>query len=301
MRTRRNWREADEALAFLSVLLFLRAVTSVDASSPAAIRRAPTEPAISCFIRTKNEERTVARVVEAALQVADEVVLVDSGSTDKTVPLAQAAGARVVDAPWLGGGKQKRLGEDACKHDWVLDLDADEVVTPELAAEIRAQFATGEPGVSAFEMHMVTAPPVGKPWVNFNVVDRRKLYDKRVLRAPDHPNWDQFKVPAGVKVGHLRAPLLHHSFRDLAHLEDKFNRNSSGRARDTKLRPFWLVALRLLLARPLYFLNQYIRRGLWRGGWYGFMVANIAAHGRWLKDAKMMETHLRERNKKTGA
>jgi hypothetical protein len=146
-----------------------------------------------------------------------------------------------------------------------------------------------------YELMMATSPPVGKPWRTFNLVDRRKLYDRRVVRQPDHPNWDQFKVPTGVRVERLKAPLLHYSFRDLAQLEDKFNRNSSGRARDTELRPFWVVALRMLFAKPFYFLNQYVRRGLWRAGWYGFAVASIAAHGRWLKDAKMLEIHLRNR------
>jgi len=252
-------------------------------------------PPISCYIRTKNEERMIGDVIRAAQQVAAEVVLVDCGSTDKTIEIAEALGARVVRAPWLGGGKQKRLGEEACVHDWLLDLDADEVVTPELAEEIRALFAHGEPDAPIYELMMATAPPVGGVWFNYNLVDRRKLYDRRVVRQPDHPNWDQFKAPAGVRVGRLNGRLLHYSFRDLAHLEDKINRNSTGRARDTQLRPFWVVAIRMLLARPLYFLNHYLRRGLWRAGWYGIAVSSIAAHGRWLKDAKMLEIHLRRR------
>ncbi len=251
---------------------------------------------ISCYIRTKNEERMVGDVIAAAQQVAGEVVIVDSGSTDRTIEIADGLGARVIKAPWLGGGKQKRIGEDAARHNWVLDLDADEIVTPDLAAEILRWFENGEPQVDFFQMKMATAPPVGRPWLDFNLVDRRKLYDKRVVRAPDHANWDQFEVPANARVGKLRTPLIHFSFRDLAQLEDKFNRNSTGRALDTKLKPFWLCAARLLFGRPLYFLNQYLRRGLWRGGWYGFAVANIAAHGRWLKDAKMMEIHLRRRS-----
>ena len=268
----------------------------------ASAERAPTAPAkgkapLSAFIRAKNEERKIGDVISAALLVADEVVVIDSGSTDKTIEIASRAGARVVNAPWLGGGRQKRLGEDAAKHDWVLDLDADEIVTPELAAEIAALFARGEPAAPVYEMLMATAPPVGKPWRSYNLVDRRKLYDKRVIRAPDHANWDQFTVPVGLRVGKLRAPLLHYSFRDLAQLEDKFNRNSSGRANDTALRPFWICVLRMLFAKPFYFLNQYLRRGLWRAGWYGFAVANIAAHGRWLKDAKMVEIHLRNRER----
>ena len=117
--------------------------------------------------------------------------------------------------------------------------------------------------------------------------------------------WSLFlPLPFGIhphQLCRLRSPLLHYSFNDLSHLEDKFNRNSSGRARDTKLRPFWIVALRLIFGEPLYFLNQYLRCGLWQGGSYGFAVARIAAHGRWLKDAKMMEAHLRARNEKPGA
>lgn len=255
-------------------------------------------PPITCYIRAKNENRVIERVIRAAFQAVDEVVVIDSGSTDGTIEIAHAAGARVIKAEWFGGGKQKRLGEDAARNNWLLDLDADEIVTPELAAEIRAVFANGEPPFPIYETLMATIPPVGKPWMTFNLVDRRKLYDRRVVRQPDHANWDQFKTPAGVRVGKLKSPLLHYSFRDLAQLEDKFNRNSSGRARDTKLRPFWIVALRVALAKPLYFFNIYVRRGLWRGGWYGFACAQVSAHGRWLKDAKMLEAHIRLRDEK---
>lgn len=259
-----------------------------------------SNPPVSAYIRAKNEERMIGDVVRAALQVASEVVVLDSGSTDRTREIAEQAGARVIEGPWLGGGRQKRVAEDACVHDWLLDLDADEIVTPELAQEIRELFGAGEPPEPIYEMKLATSPPVGAVWSAFNLVERRKLYDRRVIRQPDHPNWDQFKVPPGVRVGRLNARLIHYSFRDLAQLEDKFNRNSTGRARDTELKPFWFVVLRLLFAKPFYFLNQYVRRGLWRAGWYGFAVANIAAHGRWLKDAKMLEIHLRNQEARRG-
>lgn len=258
------------------------------------------QPPISCYIRTKNEERLIGEVIRAAAAAVDEVVLIDCGSTDRTIEIAETAGARVVSSPWLGWGKQKRLGEDAAKHNWVLDLDADEIVTPELAEEIRALFANGEPPRPVYQLMMATAPPVGAPWMNYNLVDRRKLYDKRVIRIPDHAMDDQIKPPTGMQLGHLKGRLLHRSFTELAQLEDKFNRHSSAAARDTKLKPLWLVMLRLLFAKPFYFLNQYLRRGLWRAGWYGFAVANIAAHGRWLKDAKMLEIHLRKRERTPG-
>ena len=268
-------------------------MTTTEAPATAASRPAPTHPAISCYIRAKNEERLIGRVIEAALQVAQEVVVVDSGSTDRTIEIAEAAGARVVHAAWLGGGKQKRIGEDAARNEWMLDLDADEVVTPALAAEIKALFANGQPPCPVYELSLVTAPPVGEPWWNSTIVYRNRLYDRRQIHARDHAGWDQLEIPPGMAVGKLKNRLLHCSFRDLAQLEAKFNRSSSSRAEDTALKPFWQVALRMTFGRPFYFFHHYIIRGMWRGGWYGFAVAGICAHGRWLKDAKMMETHLK--------
>lgn len=250
---------------------------------------------ISCYIRTLNEARMVGKVIEAAQQIASEVVIVDSGSTDATIDIATKLGARVVNQPWLGNGKQKRVAEDLCNNNWLLDLDADEIVTPAFAAEVRGLFANGEPAAPIYETMLVTAPPFGEPWMKFGVTDRRKLYDRRVVRQPDHPAWDQFDVPPGVEVGRIKEPLMHYSFRDLEHLASKLNHWSGISARESKLKPFWWVFLRVLAARPVYFLKQYLGRGLWRAGYYGVAVAGLSAYGRWLRDIKMLEIHLRRR------
>ena len=156
---------------------------------------------VSCYIRALNEQGGIARVIASVRGIVGEIVVVDSGSTDATVALARAEGARVVHQDWLGNGRQKRFGEDQCRNDFLLDLDADEIVTPELADEIRALFATGSPSQPIYELKLVTAPPVGEPWWNSGVVYRKKLYDRRIVRAPDHKVWDQFEVPKGIQVG----------------------------------------------------------------------------------------------------
>ena len=115
-------------------------------------------------------------------------------------------------------------------------LDADEVVSPALAEEIRTLFADGPPSLPIYELRLVTMPPVGRPWTNSRIAYRRKLYDRRVVRAPDHKAWDQFEVPPAVKVGRLAGDLLHYSFRDLAQLVEKMNRASSARAREGRQR-----------------------------------------------------------------
>ena len=255
---------------------------------------------VSCYIRTLNEQGGIARVIASVRGVVGEVLVVDSGSTDATVAIARAEGARVVHQDWLGNGRQKRFGEDQCSNDFLLDLDADEVVTPELADEIRALFATGSPSQPIYELKLVTAPPVGEPWWNSGVVYRKKLYDRRIVRAPDHKVWDQFEVPKGIQVGRLSAALLHYSFRDLRHLAEKLNRGSTVRARDTPLRGRVNVGLRVLFALPFYFLKHLVFRGLFRAGLYGFAVAGISAYGRWLRDFKMYERILADRVRQPG-
>ncbi|MCI4660754.1 MAG: glycosyltransferase family 2 protein [Neomegalonema sp.] len=249
---------------------------------------------LSCYIRTLNEERMIGAVIRAAQQIADEVILVDSGSSDATLAIAAALGARVIEQPWLGNGSQKRVGEAACRHDWVLDLDGDEIVTPALADEIRALFADGGPEQSVYALQLVTAPPIGEPWWTFARSPRNKLYDRRAHQIPDHKAWDQLELPKGLRPPLLDAALLHYSFRDFEQYMAKWNRVSTVRAREAGLKSRFSCVLRILFALPFYFLKHYLGRGLFRAGIYGFAISMGAAFGRWMRDVKMYETHRRK-------
>lgn len=253
------------------------------------------KPPVSAYIRTKNEQRMIADVVKAALQAADEVIVIDSGSTDETVALATAAGARVIQQNWLGSGRQKRFAEDQCRHDWLLDLDADEIVTPELAEEIRALFATGVQARGVYRTPVAIAPPVGEPWIGFGGVIRHKLYDRRIVRAPDHAAWDQFEISSGVATGALKSPILHYAFSDTAHLVEKLNRNSSTRARELEPKPAPVLILRIFFGLPFYVAKRYLLDGLFRGGVYGFAFSMLSGFGRWMRDVKMYERRVKER------
>jgi glycosyltransferase involved in cell wall biosynthesis len=248
-------------------------------------------PPISCYIRTKNEERLIARTIEAALKVAREVVIVDSGSNDGTIELAEGLGAKVVHQSWLGSGLQKRVGEDNCLYDLVLDLDADEIVSPELAQEISMRFYERTLG-SINSLRLVTVPPSGEPWMHHAIARRNKLYDRRVIRAPEHEAWDQFKVPKDVAVRCLEAPLFHHSYRDLTQFVEKLNRVSAVRARQGTRRGKLGAGLRVLFAFPFYFLKHYFQRGHYKDGVYGFIISMSSAFGRWMRDAKTYEDWL---------
>lgn len=246
---------------------------------------------ISCYIRTLNEERRIGEVLDSLKNIVSEVVLVDSGSTDRTLKIAAEKGARVVSQKWLGNGKQKRVGEDACENDWVLDLDADEIVSPELVAEITALFQNGEPDKDGYWFRIVTVPPVGKVWEKCCEVTRVKLYDRRKLQIPDHAAWDQFKIEDASRIGRLKGGLLHYSFQSVEHLMGKLNRVSSVRAKEKKLKSIGFLRWRILFGFWFYLFRNVVWRGMWRGGIYSLAIAAVSAGGRWLSDVKMYEIH----------
>lgn len=249
---------------------------------------------ISCYIRTLDEERRIGEVLDSVKSLCSDVLLVDSGSKDRTLEIAEEKGARVVNQSWLGNGHQKRVGEREARFDWVLDIDADEVLSDELQGEIRELFSKGEPSQDGFWFRIVTISPFGEVWEKCCEVLRVKLYDRRKLQIPDHPAWDQFSISSEQNVGVLRGALWHHSFASCEHLVGKLNRVSSVRAQEKKIKPLWLLRLRIIFGFWMYLWRNVVWRGMWRGGLYSLVVAAISAGGRWLSDVKMYEIHRRK-------
>lgn len=249
---------------------------------------------LTCYIRTFNEATRIGPVVEKVAELGAEIVVVDSGSTDDTREIARSAGAKVIEKKWKGNGFQKRNGEDAASNDWLLDLDADEILSPELQQEINELFADGPPAPGIFSLKLVTVPPVpkGAVWHHASIMWRNKLYHKSIARMPAHAAWDQFKVPDGCQPKKLKGALLHYSFRDIEQQMGKMNRVSTVRANETRLKPKGLLALRILFGFPSYFFKKYISQQMYREGIYGFACAAVIASNRWLKDVKMYERHL---------
>ena len=254
---------------------------------------------LTCYIRTLNEETRIAPVIQSVIEIGAEVIVVDCGSTDATRDIAKKLGTKVIEKKWEGNGFQKRMGEDAASHNWMLDLDADEVLSPDLQKEIMALFKNGEPEPAIYSLKLVTVPPVpkGAVWNKCNIDHRNKLYNKTIVRMPEHAAWDQFKVPDGIKPKPLKGALLHYSFHDIAHQMNKANKGSTVRSLETKLKPKWFLALRILFGFPFYFGKKYFKQQMFRAGMYGFIMAVVIASNRWLKDAKMYELHLAKKGK----
>ena len=259
---------------------------------------AQDRPPLSCYIRTRNEEVRIGATVRAALRVAREVVVIDSESTDATVAVAETEGARVIEQAWLGYGHQKRVGEDACRYDWLLDLDADEVVTEELAQEIRALFAAGEPDAEIFRIPLYYVDPAGRVWRKASAPRRAKLYDRRKVRQPAHGAWGQFSIATDLRVRRLRGALLHYTFEDIAHLSRKQAGAEEWKVQHLDDKHPAAIALKVYFGLPYFFFRNYIVRNRWREGGYGFLLSLVTAYNHWLRYAMLYERRLKAQGSK---
>ena len=256
-----------------------------------------SELPISCYIRTLNEERLIGEVISSAKKICSEVVIIDSLSIDKTKSISLSLGAIVHEQPWLGNGFQKRVGEDKSKNDWVLDIDADELVSDEMANEIKIYFKNGTHNLDGFLTPIITVPPFGKPWYNFAKAHRVKLYNKKKIRIPAHKAWDQFKYEKLV-VKKLKNGLLHPSFTGIHMHLDKLNKYSTMLANQPIKKSFAEIFIRIWFGFPVYFFHKFILRGMFRAGTYGFALSLSSAFGRWLKDIKQFEHIMKNKQNK---
>jgi glycosyltransferase involved in cell wall biosynthesis len=241
---------------------------------------------VSVFIITRNEEVRLGRTLDA-LQWADQIIVADSGSTDRTVEIAKAAGADVHHREWTGYGPQKVFAEGLCRHDWVLNVDADEVVTPDLATEI-SNIAASDATPAGYRVRILNIYPgdeAPRLWSeDYNVV---RFYHRGVAGYRDHPLFDRVDLSGPEK--QLTAPIHHHPLISLEHFVEKENIYSSFTAETARNRPRWQLLLRLPFEMPLQFIKFYVLRRHFTGGWKGFMFALTAAFARTLRIAKMLE------------
>lgn len=240
---------------------------------------------LSVIIITCNEAANIADCL-ASVEFADECIVVDSGSTDDTVAIARAAGARVeVTADWPGFGPQKNRALALAQGEWVLSLDADERVTPELAMEI--QRAMADPGpTAAYEIPRLSSF-CGKfirhsGWWPDAVLRLFRRGQARFTDAAVHE-----RVVSDGPVGRLKAHMLHYTYPDLAFAIQKMNRYSSDAAHMMHAKGRTATVASALGHSIWTFTRIYIvRRGFLDGG-HGFVLAVLAAMGSFSRYAKL--------------
>jgi len=247
-------------------------------------------PPLSAVVTTLDNGATLEACL-ASLRFCEEIVLLDSGSCDDTVAIAERFGARVYTEPFKGYGPQKQSALDKATHDWVLLLDADEALTDEGRAQIERELAA--PRAEGYRLPrrewLFWRWP--HPWTRPN-------WHLRLFRR-SHGAMNAVPVHAAPevrgRVRNLHAEFRHYGESELAVRVDKVNRYSSGLvAHKRAARPAGL-GLRLLLYPHFAFLRFYLLQRYFLNGWAGYLAARTMAFYAFLKYAKVLEAARRER------
>jgi glycosyltransferase involved in cell wall biosynthesis len=249
---------------------------------------------LSVTIITKNEEACIRRCIES-VPFAQEVIVVDSGSTDGTVAISRALGARVVvTGDYPGYGPQKNRALDLATGDWILSLDADEWLTPELQEEIPRLIADASSAAAGYRMRRLSSF-CGRPmrhsgwWPDWVV----RLVRRGRGRFSDEIVHERLVVDG--RVGDARGVLMHEGVTDLEDALEKMNRYSSAGARALAGRGARGSVARAVAHGLWTFLRTYLFRAGFLDGREGFLLAIANAEGTYYKYVKLMRIAERER------
>jgi len=238
---------------------------------------------ITATIITLNEERNIARAIES-LRCCDAILILDSGSTDRTVELAANLGARVAEVGWRGFAGQKNCAAEQASHDWILSLDADEALSEALEGEIWNLKKNG-PGFDAYTMPRL-ARYLGR-WILHSgwYPDRKvRLYDRRKGRWVGDFIHESVRVDG--RIGHLESNILHFTCDSLSEHVKTMDRYTTLAAQELAARRVKIQLPRLICDPAWTFCKSYfIQRGFLDGA-EGLAVAYMAAFYTFLKYSK---------------
>jgi glycosyltransferase involved in cell wall biosynthesis len=241
-------------------------------------------PTLSVIIAAKNEARNIVDCVESA-RFADEVIVLDSGSSDGTAELAEQAGARVARTDWPGYGPQQVRGIAMAQCDWVLSLDADERISAALQAEVLD--AIRNPRADGYRLPRLSSlcgtfihHGGWRPDYTLRLVKREKAgFTDHFLHA--HMTVDGSKAD-------LNESLIHYSYRDLDDVLEKLNRYASGNAKDLYNRGVRATFTKAITHGIWAFIRTYFLRAGFLDGQHGFMLAIYNAESTYYKYLKLL-------------
>jgi len=246
---------------------------------------APSRAPLSAVLITRNAANVLDTCLES-LAFVDEIVVVDSASSDSTLEIAARRGARVVQKEWLGFGRQKQFAVEQAAHDWVLCLDADETVSPQLATSILAALAG-------------PVSPV------YRMPRRNRFLGRWLSHGEGYPDWSprlfnrmnarwsddlvHEKVLYAVTPGTLQGDLMHDSADDLTAYLDRQNRYTTLAARQAYELGRSAGFFHLLLSPVVRFFKFYVFRLGFLDGMPGLLHISIGCMNSYLKYAKLIE------------
>jgi glycosyltransferase involved in cell wall biosynthesis len=242
---------------------------------------------VSAYIIAYNEAKKIASAINSVLW-ADEIIVVDSNSTDDTAQIANSLGARVIQVPFKGFGHLRNQAVEACAHEWIFSLDADERCTPEVRDEILDLLA----GAPAHDAYLVPRRNyfMGR-WIkhsgwypNFR---QPQLFRKGTMRYVDSPVHEGYELLTAKPIGRLNHAIWQIPFMDFEELIRKANRYSSLGA--LKLADRQVSMGTALLHGIWSFMKHYFAKRGFLDGWPGFVIAFANFEGTFYRYAKRYE------------
>ena len=257
---------------------------------------------ISAFIITKNEEKRITKAIESIKDLVEEIIVVDSGSTDDTVNIAKKLGANVVHNDWPGYAQQKAFAESLCTNPWVLNIDADEELSVPLRNEIAYIFASEVQdqykgySINFVIMHRSDIKPRWLAPSNRFI----RLYNRNFISFGNITKFstrDAVSFNKGVSekgaIYNLHNPAFHYSGVSLEQLVAKANFYSSEQARDMMQNKRVPSKLRVCTEFFVCFLKSFFIRRYFIFGYNGFVDSVVFAFARFLRMAKSRERKLK--------
>ena len=248
---------------------------------------------ISVFIITLNEAEHIAEVIKSAKHF-DEIVLVDSGSTDDTVEIAKSLGAKVFHQPWLGFAKQKSHAMSLCQNEWVFNLDGDEVLPVELAETV--QTMVNEDKADALRIYfedIFWGNSMSPHSAKRSIV---RVYKKHKVQFPlNRLVHENVVLEKGAVEAKVPGRVTHYGYGSTRMLMDKQNSYSSLKSQEKFNKGKRPSLVKLVLIFPVYFIKCYLFRKMFLSGRRGLVHAMIESMYAFLKEAKLFELYYRQK------
>jgi (heptosyl)LPS beta-1,4-glucosyltransferase len=245
---------------------------------------------LTVLIPCRNESRNIRECVESVRALADEILVADSLSTDDTVEIVRRlGGCRIIEREFIDHADFKNWAIPQAAHPWILQLDADERMTPPLAAEIRAVLQRDDPAVDAyrlrFENYFLGRPIRHCGWNRSSVA---RLFRRDAVRYGPARVHERLEVAPG-RVRLLRGRLLHYTCRSLSQWTEKMNRYTSVWAEDRRVAGRTAGWSDVVFRPPLRFLQLYFLRGGFLDGAMGLVVCLGSMYYTFLKYVKLWQ------------
>jgi glycosyltransferase involved in cell wall biosynthesis len=246
-----------------------------------------TSTPISAFLVTCNEAEHIKDVL-AALMAFDEIIVVDSGSTDGTQDIVKDSGATLIHQDWLGFAKQKQYAMSLCRNEWVFNVDGDEVVPADLAVRIQAAVDSGSADAyRIFFEDIFWNAPMSAQSAKRSIV---RVYNKHKVQFPtDRLVHENVKLIKGAKEARIAGTVTHYGYATTHQLMNKQNTYSLLKAQEKFNKGKRPSLLKLIMIFPLYFIKTYFLKKMFLSGRRGLVHALIESMYAFLKEAKLHE------------